>query len=261
MELAGGGCLQFFIALFIGIFGVGILGGGDASTPTTDAPRVQVTLVTDHEMAEAEDIETTAGVLMHRLDVLGLENTLVEVMPEYDIRVTFPALEEPTPDEVVAILTATGALELVDFTGLDTAALMNQPISTRFYPNHAPGALLHPLTKEPFEGVLSSLDVLSAEAAPSEFAPGDWVVNIILSPEAGERLRAFSREHIAEPMGIVVDGVVIAAPVINSEIGSEVVIQSDFDRAEAQRLAVSLSGGGLPVPLSVAAMETVETGG
>jgi preprotein translocase subunit SecD len=254
MELAGGGCLQFIVMFFTALFmGIGVA-GGDLSAPPDDVALVEVIFVAGGATSDVGTLQQAAEVVTQRLTALSLEPISVSVTPDLSIAVTFPALASPTVDEVIAILTANGSLELVDFTGLEAAQLTDQPITTVLYPHVAPGALLNPLTNQPFEGLLSGEDVLTAQALVSSFDPNLWMVSVTFTPEAGERLAAFTREHVGEPLGIVVDGIVVWAPVIQTEIGSEVEIQGNFSQLEAQRLAVSLGGGALPIKLVVASI-------
>ncbi len=254
MELAGGGCLQFIVMFFTALFmGIGFA-GGDLTAPPDDVALVEVVLVAEGETGDTETLQRVAEVVTQRLTALDLEPVSVSVTPDLSLAVTFPALASPTVDDVIAILTANGSLELVDFTGVEAAQLTDQPITTILYPNAAPGALLNPLTNQPFEGLLSGEDVLTAQAQVSSFDPNLWMVSVTFTPEAGERLATFTRAHIGEPLGIVVDGTVVSAPVIQSEVGSEVAIQGNFSQPEAQQLAVSLGGGALPVKLVVASI-------
>lgn len=254
MELAGGGCLQFIVMFFTALFmGIGFA-GGDLVAPPDEIAMVEVILVAEGETADIDTLQQAVEVVTQRLTALDLEPVSVSVTPDLSLAVTFPALASPTIDEVNAILTANGSLEIVDFTGLEVSQVADQPITTVLYPNVAPDALLNPLTNQPFEGLLSSEDVLTAEALVSSFDPNLWMVSVTFTPEAGERLAAFTRERVGEPLGIVVDGIVVWAPVIQTEIGSEVEIQGNFSQLEAQRLAVSLGGDALPVRLVVASI-------
>ncbi len=74
--------------------------------------------------------------------------------------------------------------------------------------------------------------------------------------------RQFARitaESVGRPMAIVVDGVVLAAPVIREPItGGSGQISGGFTVERANDLAVTLRSGALPVPLTVVAEHDVE---
>jgi preprotein translocase subunit SecD len=88
-------------------------------------------------------------------------------------------------------------------------------------------------------------DIVEAAARLSDY--GAWVVGITLSDEGATRFEAVTRE-LADNAGaraqlaIVVDGVVISAPVVQTPIpGAEVDISADFSQSAAERLAASLN--------------------
>jgi protein-export membrane protein SecD len=58
-------------------------------------------------------------------------------------------------------------------------------------------------------------------------------------------------------MAIVLDGVVLSAPVIQAQLSSGGVIEGSFTEAEAKQLALQLRSGALPIPLRVESAETV----
>ncbi len=67
----------------------------------------------------------------------------------------------------------------------------------------------------------------------------------------------FTGAHVGEPLAIVLDGVVLSAPRINSRLDTGGVIQGNFTQHEAQQLALQLRSGALPIPLRVESAETV----
>jgi hypothetical protein len=56
--------------------------------------------------------------------------------------------------------------------------------------------------------------------------------------EAGaQRMRQATAAHVGRPVAILIDGEVVAAPVVRSAIGNAAMISGDFSRAEAERIA------------------------
>lgn len=87
--------------------------------------------------------------------------------------------------------------------------------------------------------VVTNDDIVAATvvAAP----PGDrFVVALRLSPGGSERLRVATRGHIGRPVALVLDGLVLMAPTVRSEIADVGLLTGDFDRAAADRLARGL---------------------
>ena len=96
---------------------------------------------------------------------------------------------------------------------------------------------------------------------------GRPVVAFKLNGKGGNLMRKLTRNYIAHgeknstdrgrELAIVLDGELISAPVLQSEISTRGQISGSFDIPEAQRLANDLNAGALPVPLKVLAEETV----
>lgn len=53
-------------------------------------------------------------------------------------------------------------------------------------------------------------------------------------------------------MGILIDGQVLSAPVIQAQVGEQALITGNFSEAEARELAAVIGGGMLPFPLALA---------
>lgn len=104
--------------------------------------------------------------------------------------------------------------------------------------------------------------------ATAEVNNGNWVVNVGLQdgPSGADlwnalTTRCFNRDAVC-PTGqiaIVLDGLVISAPVVQEAIfsGGSVQISGDFSQAEARDLAKILEFGAVPVKFAVATVQTV----
>ncbi|HPQ69430.1 MAG TPA: hypothetical protein PKW95_09885 [bacterium] len=88
--------------------------------------------------------------------------------------------------------------------------------------------------------LLTGADIASAEVVESYFGPG---VSFTLNQEGEATMRAFTREHIREHLAIIIDGRLVTAPVIQSEIGNRGLIDGGFALEEAQRIADGLNAG------------------
>ncbi len=90
--------------------------------------------------------------------------------------------------------------------------------------------------------IIGRADIVSAEAQVNQFGQSSYDVVITVTPEAAERLRATTAGNIGKRMAIVVDGVVLTAPVIQAEIGGGVaVISGNFGAPEAYDIADRLN--------------------
>lgn len=61
-------------------------------------------------------------------------------------------------------------------------------------------------------------------------------VEIRLTPAGSARLRVATRGHLGRPVALMVDGVVVAAPTVRSEIGDVGLLSGTFTRADAERI-------------------------
>ncbi len=85
------------------------------------------------------------------------------------------------------------------------------------------------------------------------------LVSVTFSPEGGELFAQITREHVGEQLGIFLDGELLSAPVINEAItGGTAIISGSFTPDEAKDLAQNLSFGALPVPITLASVQTID---
>lgn len=75
-------------------------------------------------------------------------------------------------------------------------------------------------------------------------------VNFILKPEGGEKFYDLTSNNIGRHIAIIIDNVVISAPVVNSAIETQGSIQGSFTPEEAQDLATILKSGAFTAPVS-----------
>lgn len=68
-----------------------------------------------------------------------------------------------------------------------------------------------------------------------------WSIRVKLDEAAGATFRRLTKAHMDRQLAIIVDGSIIAAPVVRSEIGSEIMISGNFTREEAEKLVAVLS--------------------
>ncbi|MCB9435728.1 MAG: protein translocase subunit SecD [Anaerolineales bacterium] len=108
----------------------------------------------------------------------------------------------------------------------------------------------------PFRTVMtgSGLDDAAAVIDPNGTR---WQVNFVLTSEGSDVFQAHTAANVGQQMAIVLDGVVLSAPVINQAISGSGVIQGSFTSDEARSLAVQLRYGALPVPLEVEAYDQI----
>jgi preprotein translocase subunit SecD len=80
---------------------------------------------------------------------------------------------------------------------------------------------------------------------------GNPAVNFFLTADGAKLFGQATGDHIGEKLAIVLDNVVSSAPVINSRIDSEGIIEGRFTVQQAEDLALLLRSGALPASLVI----------
>jgi preprotein translocase subunit SecD len=108
-----------------------------------------------------------------------------------------------------------------------------------------------------FETVFTGRDLKNAGLTRNQ-QTGEFQVAFEMRDEAADRFAEYTAAHIGEVMAIVLDGVIISSPQIQSAIpDGQGVITGDFSYSEGRSLAVQLQYGALPVPLTVETQRSV----
>ena len=223
------------------------------------------------EQYSAEDLGQTANNVARRIDALGVSEATIQVLPGSGrILVELPGVSDP--EQAVRTIQQTALLEFVDFNGLGaqtqdfdgqriltTAQLeiqqqrrpsLSDPVDEESE-EPAQDVLVNPLTRQPFTTVMTGAGLQAAVAGFDQMSGGNWLIQFELNEEGGAVFGPFTAKSIGQPMAIVLDGVVLSAPIIQAELTSGGVITGDFSEEEARTLALQLRSGALPIPLSV----------
>jgi len=255
------------------------LQGGLRVLLAADLPADQIT---------SGDMETARRIVENRVNALGVVEPVIQLQEVANrIIVELPGISDT--ETAIATIRETGLLEFVDFSGLGdvsylygariltTAQLeqqaareqaqaavtpnLEQPTVTpqpadagTVEEENAP--LVNPRTGQPFETVMTGAGLQSAIAQVDQLGT-EWVVNFTLNDRGAEVFGDFTARHIGQPLAIVLDGVVISAPVIRDALTDGGTISGGFTQEDAQQLAVQLRYGALPVPLRVESVESV----
>jgi protein-export membrane protein SecD len=212
-----------------------------------------------------EDLRETANSVGRRVNALGLSEATVQVQGRSRILVELPGVSDP--EQAIDTIQQTALLEFVDFGGL-TAQAQNyegQRILTteqeqlrslrgEELTGEAAERLRHPSTGAPFETVMTGAGLARASAQfgqTSQSGVNQWFIAFEIRPEFVQTFANFTGSRVGEPMAIVLDGEVLSAPVIQSQLSDSGIITGDFSQEEAETLALQLRAGALSIPLSV----------
>lgn len=214
-------------------------------------------------------LDGTRDTLERRVNGLGVSEPLIQTRGDNQIVVELPGIEDP--DQAVEVLRETALLEIINTNGSplapgtvvrttlgDTNAAAATPAVAAdgsVQPPQNPAAPTPDPNSPVYETIISGSDLSDAYVG-SEPTTGQPLVAFELEGSASERFYEFTRDHIGQPMSIVVDKQVISSPNIGAAISGSGTIDG-MTIAEAENLATQLKAGALGVPLDVVSSRTV----
>jgi hypothetical protein len=92
---------------------------------------------------------------------------------------------------------------------------------------------LHP------EMVVTNDDI--AQSWVVQDGPDRFGISVELLEAGAQRMRQASAAHLGRPVAILIDGEVVAAPVVRAVISNSAMISGEFTRAEAERIAEGIA--------------------
>ena len=213
----------------------------------------------------SDELQTARDIIESRVNALGVTEPVVQVAGARRILVELPGIEDT--EQALEAIRATALLEFVDFSVLSPAqavAMQDTTIQTDYgldlapAPTAAPGeAGPTPTAAAPvFHTVLTGADLESARVNQAQI--GGFSVAIKLGPSGTAAFADYTSRHVNDILAIVLDKQIISMPSISQPIlGGEAEISGDFTADEANRLAVQLRYGALPIPLKVVESKSV----
>jgi preprotein translocase subunit SecD len=128
-------------------------------------------------------------------------------------------------------------------------------------PGSKDNPLKNPCTAKPFATVMTGAGLESVTADTAGFANNEFVISFRLANnDEAEKFSEHTRTHRGQPMAIVLDGEVLSAPVIQSELTTGGQITGNFTREEAEALALQLQSGTLPASFDVESIDPNDNG-
>lgn len=205
------------------------------------------------ETVTAEQMDTARQIIDQRVNALGVAEPLVITEGERRILVELPGIENT--EDAIALIQETALLEFVDTgntplpEGTCIRTSTNNGPSACEFPGgvNDPEAITDPAPT--YETVLTGAALREASSHTSQF--GESYVSFALQPDEADFFAEYTRSHIGQFLTIVLDKQVISSPQINAEIDGQGSITGNFTLEEAQKLALQLRFGSLPVPLRI----------
>src|SRR3990172_664594 len=233
----------------------------------------------------AEDLQTARNIIENRVNGLGVSEPVVLVAGNNRILVELPGIGDT--EQAVATIRQTALLEFVELQrgdlslvgipgairtdfGLgapEEASLAETPTTTTPPASTPTGEAASTgstpenaeSTEQPsgvftsdqiFHTVMTGADL--ADALVDQDQGGNLGVSFTLAEPGAQLFGDYTSSHVGDLLGIVLDGTLISAPVINSPITTgNGIITGQFTPEEANSLAVQLRFGRLPIPLPI----------
>jgi len=207
---------------------------------------IQVVLSANMEGIESENrltaLESVRSVISRRVDLYGVAEANVKTAQnedDYRLIVELPGVDNP--QEALDLIGQTASLDFALPIFLpDPASPSAEPVFSGLTPTDLTGADLR----------LAQMTYETQDRKPG--------VSIEFKDSGREKFAKLTRENLQKPIAILLDGQVLTAPVVQTEIADgKAIITGSFTPKEAKNMAIQLNAGALPVPISVLSQKNI----
>ena len=214
--------------------GLDLQGGFEIKYHTVDAKGNAV-------FPSSSSMDVIRTIMEQRVNTTGVSEPIVETVGSNEVLVQLPGAEDP--GAIRDLVGKTGQLAFVLLppeTYGTVSAAGSKPVP-------AEGTPIDPALPAQFTGAQLDLGKISAGVDSTS----KWVVNFAFKDQAAKDFETWSGTHINDFFAIVLDGNVISAPYLKSQItGGSGQISGSFTAASAKSLATILQYGALPYPVA-----------
>jgi len=200
-------------------------------------------------------LDDAVGIASRRLD--GMKIGAIVVRQGLDrVYVYAPAVQETTAlKELLIKPTRLGFHEVHAGISPEQAREGRIPMGFKIYPASSGELLLREIP------VLRGSDLTDAQPGFDQ-RTNEPIISFRFNSAGAHAFGRFTADHIGRPFAIVLDDVVLSAPVIREPIlGGSGQVSGNFTVADVQHLAVQLRAGTLPAKLTVVEERVVPSGG
>ena len=177
---------------------------------------------TDIAKVDEDAMQRVVSIMEKRVNELGLTEPIIQREGERRVIIELPGIKDP--DKAIETIGKTAMLEFKDEEG---------------------------------NTLLTGTDLKDAQAAMNQ-QNGQCVVNLEFSDEGAQKFADATLENVGRQIAILLDGEILTNPVVREPIlGGRAEISGQRDLEEAQRLAVLLRSGALPVKVNIIETRTV----
>jgi preprotein translocase subunit SecD len=90
------------------------------------------------------------------------------------------------------------------------------------------------------EAIVTNADVVQARVVPG-ITSANFNVAVTFNSAGAAKMARATASHLNKPVAIMINGRVIAAPTVRSQITDQAVISGDFDNSQASAIAAGLN--------------------
>ena len=218
---------------------------------------LQVLLVADVPASQdisLDDMKTARDIVSDRINGLGVSEPVIQQEGDRRIIVELPGIENP--QEAIDLIQDTALLEFVD------SGTQSLPPGLCIRTTHDPDEVSRcelaedvPITttvENPaptFDTVFTGEVLQTATIVQDSL--GQPMVAFDIKSDYASAFGDYTGSHVGQFMTIVLDKQVISSPQIQAQISNEGTITGQFSIEEAQKLALQLRYGSLPIPLRI----------
>lgn len=200
-----------------------------------------------------------------RVNALGVTEPIIAPQGEDRIVIQLPGVDDPARVKDIIKTTAQLQFRIVEGNSAPTA----QAVYDSLPPAQRANVDILPATREDEFGRAAGVEYLAVSknipvsgrdlknARVQKGQVGEPVINFSLTPEGAPKFGELTGSNVGRRLAIVLDNKIVSAPVINSRIDNEGIIEGQFTQQAAADLALVLRSGSLPASLTTLEERTV----
>ncbi|MFH1023980.1 MAG: protein translocase subunit SecD [Planctomycetota bacterium] len=196
------------------------------------------------------------SVIQKRIDNIGLQEIKVQTHGHREILILIPGADQAKVNRAIEIMKTQAVLEfrLVypenDYEDLKKKGEVPDGYRKFEYSGKKEGNFEYLRDKPQLTG--DAVELANANPNLEDFSVmGQYQVSLQFNLRGSKKFEQLTGQHVNEHLAIVLDGKIQSAPKILSKISGVASITGDFDKAQAENLAVALRSGGLPAQLEL----------
>ena len=201
-------------------------------------------------------IKQSLEIVRKRIDESGTKEPLIQRSGNSRILLQLPGIKDPERIKELLGKTAKLTFHIVDDEDQESFKTNRAPFGKLIVNDFYDSEIKYLVEKKARVGGENLID------AKSSFDPQQGhAVSFRFDTTGAQKFGKTTAENVGKRFAVILDGVVITAPVINSPItGGSGIITGNFNSQEATDLAVLLRAGALPAPLEIIEERSVGPG-